>query len=470
MAALDRLYAHLPLTLQHTAVSAYGLWWRWLRFGPGFEAAVAEFRLRDRADPEEIERFTARRLREVLAIAADEVPFYRERWDTAERRAAHAGQLCALPLLSKAQVRATLPERFERRDRRPRPRLVFHTSGSTGTPIATVWTRAELTRSIALREVRSAGWAGVSFRQPRATFSGRLVEPEPRSTGPFYRYNAAERQVYLSAFHLGPHTAQQYVDALVRHRVRWLTGYTMSFFLLARSILEQNIVVPPLDAVVTTSEKLTPEMRSTMEQAFACRVFEEYGTVENTVLASECEAGSLHLSPEAGVVEILRPDGTEALPGEVGEIVTTGLLRDHQPLVRYRVGDLARRAVGDCPCGRALPRIAEVVGRAEDAIFGSDGRRISQFYAVFWDLPGIAEAQIEQPSLHRLLLRVVPAPGFAPSVLDELVRRMAARVGPDLEIEALPVDEIPRSPGGKFRAVISHVQPPGEPALGEPQD
>jgi phenylacetate-CoA ligase len=46
-----------------------------------------------------------------------------------------------------------------------------------------------------------------------------------------------------------------------------------------------------LKAVITTSEKVTPEMRDVIERAFRCRVFEEYSTVENTLFASQCEHG-----------------------------------------------------------------------------------------------------------------------------------------------------------------------------------
>ena len=126
---------------------------------------------------------------------------------------------------------------------------------------------------------------------PGPRFQVAWSNPDPSSKGPFYRYNSAERQVYFSAFHFGPETAARYVQALRDHEVTWLTGYTFSYYLLARLILEQGLKVPELKAVITTSEKLTPEMRQVMEAAYRCRVYEEYSTVENSVFASECEAG-----------------------------------------------------------------------------------------------------------------------------------------------------------------------------------
>jgi phenylacetate-CoA ligase len=462
MSLAQKLYARAPLALQNLGISTYGLWWKYQRFGPGFARHVAEIRARDRASietPEEIERYTAARLAEVLAVAERHVPYYRERWSESERRAARAGDLTALPILTKEALRSEPPERFERQDRRPLRRLRFHTSGSTGTPLTTIWTRPELTRSTALREVRAAGWAGVSYRLPRATFSGRLVEPDPESSGPYYRYNRAERQVYFSAFHLGPKTARQYVAALERHAIVWLTGYTVSFGLLARYILEQGLAVPPLKAVVTTSERLTDAARATMEEAYGCPVFEEYGTVENSAFASQCPAGRLHLSPEAGVVEILRPDGTPADPGEEGEVVTTGLLRLHQPLVRYKIGDLARRSDEPCPCGRTFPVLEEVTGRIEDVVVGPDGRRTVRFHGLTLGLAGVMESQVVQETIQRLVVRVVATDEFGDPEAEAIRARVHERLGTGMEVAVERVATLERTARGKLPAVISRLTP-----------
>src|SRR5690606_3246124 len=118
-----------------------------------------------------------RKLQDVLGTAAAHVPYYRSTWTAAEKRSATAGHLAELPLLEKAPIRED-PEVFVRQDVRVRRPLRLHTSGSTGTPVAALFTVDELRASRAVREVRSAGWAGVSFREPRATFSGRMVVPE----------------------------------------------------------------------------------------------------------------------------------------------------------------------------------------------------------------------------------------------------------------------------------------------------
>jgi len=455
MGRVDRVYAKMPVLAQHAFVSAYGLYWYWLRFGPGYTRFLKEYTSRELFSQAEWNVWQREKLRVLLQVAADKIPYYHNTWTKEEKKAALAGKLEGLPLLEKSSVRMS-PEAFLRQDIKPSKRIIFHTSGSTGTPIATYWTVNEVRESLAVREVRSARWAGVSFKMPRATFSGRIIEPDPNSAGPFYRYNLIEHQVYFSAFHLRPETAHLYVEALRRHQIRWMTGYAVSYYLLAKFILEQKLKVPnTLQSLITTSEKVTPEMREVMKKAYNCRVYEEYSTVENALFVSECEHGRLHVSPDVGVVEILRPDGTPCTPGEEGEVVTTCLTRQYQPFIRYKLGDIAMWDTEQCPCGRAIPVLKKVIGRIEDVVIGPDGRQMVRFHGIFIDQPHVQEGQIIQEALDRIRVKVVPATGFSSSDIQDIIKRVKQRLGPTVHVSVQTVDSIPRTTAGKFRAVVS---------------
>ncbi|MCL4441283.1 MAG: hypothetical protein M1609_12060 [Firmicutes bacterium] len=450
----DAYYKKLPVWAQHSVVTAYGAYRYWLRFGPGFQQSLQDFRARDGLSEAEWQAWQQARLKSVLSAAVNFVPYYWQAWNLRDKEAALAGHLTELPILTKNDVRSS-PEAFLRQDLRPIHRQLFHTSGSTGTPVASLWTVPEVRASLAVREARSVGWAGVSYKLPRATFSGRLVEPDPLSRGPFYRFNWIERQAYFSAFHLRPDTAHFYVEALRKHRIQWLTGYAVSYYLLAKFILDRNLTVPPLKAVITTSEKVTPEMRHIMESAYGCRVFEEYSTVENAIFASECERGRLHVSPDVALVEILSPDGSACESGEVGEVVTTSLMRRYQSFIRYRLGDLAMWDGEPCPCGRAMPVIKEVIGRLEDVVVGPDGRQMVRFHGIFIDQPHVREGQIIQETPYRIRVKVIPTDGFERADIDDIVTRVQQRLGPQVQVEVEPVTLIPRTTAGKFQAVIS---------------
>jgi phenylacetate-CoA ligase len=457
MSTFDSIYAKLPVPLQHAAVSLFGAYWHRLRFGPGYQTSIQNYLQREKLSKREWDEWQAEQLRVLLNACVNQVPYYRDHWNEVQKRAAINGHLSSLPLLEKDAIRAA-PKAFLREDMHPKKTQVFLTSGSTGTPISSYYTLPELRESLALRETRSARWAGVSFSMPRATFSGRMVEPNPDSKGPFYRYNAAEKQVYFSAFHLRPDTAHQYVRALRRHHIQWGTGYAVSYYLLARLMLEKNIPKPSLKAIITTSEKLTPEMRLVMEQAYGCKIYEEYSTVENAIFASECQRGCLHVSPDVAVVEILRSDGSPCLPGEAGEVVVTTLAHVYQPLIRFRLGDMAMWDDEPCSCGRQMPVIKEVMGRIEDVVMGPDGRLVVRFHGIFVNQPHIREGQIIQEKIDHIRVKIVPTEAFGESDIQDVIHRVQQRLGKDVTVSVETVDSIPRTRAGKFQAVISKLR------------
>lgn len=456
MSFAEAIYSRLPLPLQNGVVSLYGLYWHWLRFGGNYASYENSYALRDRYSSSQWAEYQRTKSRDLLKICVNHVPYYSREWSEKQKSAALMGELSGLPLLEKDPLRAN-PLDFVRKDLKPLWKITNHTSGSTGTPIATIWTSSEVRDSLAVREVRSANWAGVSFKLPRATFSGRMVEPDPGSKGPYYRFNAVEKQVYFSPFHLRPETAHSYIDAIKKHKIQWMTGYAVSYYLLAKFILKAGLEVPPLKAIITTSEGLTTEMRAVMEKAYHCHIYEEYSTVENALFASECEHGRLHVSPDVGIVEILRPDGSPCNSGEVGEVVATCLMRSFQPMIRYRLGDLASWDPEPCPCGRSMPVIKEVVGRIEDVVTGPDGRQLVRFHGIFVHQPHVIEGQIIQETLTKIRVKIVPTEGFVEADKNDIANRVHQRLGNQVNVVVELVPSIERTKSGKFKAVISKV-------------
>jgi phenylacetate-CoA ligase len=454
----DALYARLPVPLQHAAVTAFGIAWHRKRFGGGFRRELAGFLERERLPADEWRAYQTRLLRELLATAVTRVPWYRRAWTGLgldEQRLSRftLEDLGRLPILEKEEVRAD-PGAFLV-DGRSAGLTLCPTSGSSGTPVQTYWSADDFRRSLALREARSCRSAGVSYRLPRATVSGRIVVPDPDSRGPFHRFNLVERQVYLSAFHLKPASAAAYVEPLVRHRVAWATGYTHVFEQLAILMREQGIAPPPhLRAVITTSEKLTEEGRERIEAAFGCHAFQEYGQVEDAIFACEGPDRRLRVSPDSGILELVDPGGVPVAAGEPGDVLATSFIRRSQLLIRYRLGDVAVVDDRPDPAGLAMPVLREVVGRSEDLVVGPDGRRTLRFHGVFNGLAGIREAQVVQEAAARIRVKVVPAPEYGEGTAREIQARVRQRLGPAVEVTVEPVEAIPRTPAGKFQAVV----------------
>jgi phenylacetate-CoA ligase len=464
----DRIYTMLPVWAQNAAITAYGGYWRSQRLGGRFQDFVREFRSRDRLTPAQMDEYVSSKLRLLLVKAFETVPHYQAVWASAGlsctefERGDLNGVLKALPITSKDDVRRDPWEFVIRSKVGQRGLREYLTSGSTGTPVTAIWQANDHRRFIAAREARSFNWANTSLLKSRSMIGGRMVVPRPDSRPPFHRYNAIEKQVYLSAFHISPVTVGDYVKALEKHRPAVMTGYAHSHFTLARLMLEADLALSYRpDALVLGSEKTTPHMREIMESAFNAPVFEEYGCVENCVLATECEEGRLHVSPDFGIVEILDEDGQPVPAGVDGRIVCTGLLNQTQFLIRYEVGDIGRWGTDPCPCGRShLPVIEEIVGRLEDVVIGPDGREVVRFHGIFVGLAGVEEGQVVQLARDRIRVKIVANSNFGEAEETAITGRIIERLGP-ISVEVTRVPRIERDARGKFRAVISRVPASG---------
>jgi phenylacetate-CoA ligase len=463
MQPLEKLYPHVPLWMQNFGISLYGVFYRHERLGRDFGKRVSEFRERDHWAPEKMQTYLEQRLRHMLIHAYENVPHYRSTWSalgiTAKELARfRQSDLSALSITRKQDVRLN-PTSFVATNVANKARLVrYYTSGSTGTPVTCFFSASGHRSFFAAREVRSFGWAGVSIRSPRSMVGGRMVAPRGDSAPPYYRYNWAEREVYFSAFHITPEFVSDYVSGLNRYQPKVLTGYAHSHYVLARLMLEAGLRLNyKPDALVLSSEKLTPPMKSIIREAFNARPFEEYGTVEQCVLATECEAGNLHINSDFGIVEIVDEQGRPVPHGCEGRMVCTGLLNEAQPLIRYDIGDLAAWSAERCGCGRDhLPVLKGVVGRLEDAVMSRDGREMVRFHGVFIDVPHLIEGQVVQETLDLMRLRVVVTREFG-SAQEELIRsRVIARLG-QIGVSIERVDALERTERGKFRSVVSKV-------------
>lgn len=460
---LKRVYDASPIWLQNLGVTAFGLAWRHTRFGVGFDKRVRAFAEREGWSPEAWERYQTDELRRLLAHAFLHVPYYRETYAEAgfsldDFQSMRVSDLPALPVLRKETLRER-PDDFLADSASGRGVRTFYTSGTTGTPLEIrISARAYRTWRAAM-EARCNHWAGVDRTMSRATFGGRQIVPPGQNRPPFWRYNAAERQLYLSSFHVGPEYVADYVAALRRFRPEYLAGYASSHYFLARMIADAGVEVPRPRAAVLTAETLTEEMRAVLHDVYGCPIHDTYSGVEMCCLVSESEDGLLMSSPDVGIVELLDAAGAEVPSGDTGEIVATGLLNFVQPLIRYRTGDLSARSDRTCPRGRAFPVLREIIGRQEGVVTLRDGRRSASFYKVFQGVRGVIEAQGIQRDYDRFEIRLVVDADFDDAERGRLLENVRARYG-DVCVDLRRMDEIPRTANGKFRFFVSEVDPP----------
>ncbi len=165
-------------------------------------------------------------------------------------------------------------------------------------------------------------------------------------------------------------------------------------------------------ALLSGGEALTEADRRTIDEAFGCRLVEDYGASECMNIAHGCRCGRLHLNESwvvlEGVDERMRavPDGEASYTA-----LLTNLANRVQPIVRYDIGDSITIGRGRCDCGSDRPSL-QVAGRRDDVLtMRGVGRRQVHVLplaveTVLEDEAGICRFQLTQTASDRLTLRL----------------------------------------------------------------
>ncbi len=402
-------------------------------------------------------------LRRVLRHAAGTVPYYRDLFARLRLRPEEittADDLTALPLLTKADIRAHGPALLSERYR-GEPLTTKRTSGSTGVPLAVklddgglCWKRA--------CTLRSDEWSGWRRGQRVAKVWGN---PEYKQYGikGFLRNWLYDRAVHLDTLQMTPATIRRFAEVLRRKRPELIFGHAHSVYLLADFLHRHGLPAHRPRGIITTAMVLHDWQRRRIEETFGRPVTNRYGCEEVSLIACECEAHrGLHVNADSVLVEVVR-DGRPAPPGVPGSVVVTDLSNFAMPLIRYAIGDVATWADRVCPCGRGLPLLESIEGREADYVVTADGRLVSgisltENFALL--VPGVAQIQIVQEELRRFLFRIVRGGDWGPASDRRLAELVAERFGKSTRYRCEFVELIPQEPSGKYRFCISHVPHP----------
>lgn len=444
----ERLYLSAPVWMQNVLVSAYGAMEHQKRYGGVYKSFLEQLEANKFESGERLAGITEERLAGILHGAVQQVPHYR-------RLGLTAPALSDFPLLGREEV-ANNTEQFVSEKYRTRDLIALFTGGSSASPLKVYISRA-------VRQMTYAFWQSfyneMDFRigDKKASFVGRKVQEPDDDTPPFWRYNLIDKQLILSSYHMSEENLPHYLKKLNEFQPKIIEGYPLSIYRLAEYIINNDVEITfQLTGVSTSSENFSAFHRETIEKAFNCRVFDQYGSAESVVFASECKHGKMHIEPEYGVVEILTSSGELRSEGE-GELVVTTLLNDVMPLIRYRIGDLGEVVREPCPCGRETAILKQLHGKVGAIIANGDKRVPTAAIAIAFEyLEGIKNAQIIQDTADAVRVRLVKRPGFNPESEQFMIWELRKMLGESLKITTEYVEDIPPEANGKYKMVVQN--------------
>lgn len=332
------------------------------------------------------------------------------------------------------------------------PLLPHATGGSTGVPTRFFRTRESYDWRTAAKD-RAYSWTGWRLGERAIYLWGAPVGPVSwRQALKMRAHEAVQRQLVVNTFSQSDELwSDVHARALVFRPVL-IVGYVSSLEAFADWLRRTKRRMPGLECAIAAAEPLDEATRQRIEQGLGVPLANTYGSREFMSIGAECERREgLHVHAENLVVETCGHDG-----GDPSEILITDLHNYGMPFVRYQTGDLGRMTMDACRCGRGLPRLSAIEGRALDALRAADGRTVpGEFFPhLLKDVPEIAEYRVEQTSLDRLVISAVLSRPLSHGS-DSLLRGEIAKVfGLGTACELRSVTEIPRLSSGKRRLTV----------------
>jgi histidinol-phosphate aminotransferase len=431
-----------PLAQAH----GYGIYRRFLRHSRGWDA--------DRRG-----RYILYHLQRTLLRAYEGTRYYRQAFDAVgfdpRRHFEGIESLQRLPILTKAIVRKRSEDLVDRRFLAGS--VVADTSGTTGEPL-----RMRLNEHyVAFDDAtmfRYWSQAGYRFRDRFVALRSYVPREEG---GPLWRLNRWQNCLYMSAYHLTPHNAEQYVDTVLRFQPRFLRGYPSSLSVFAEYAYPVRDRFTGVRGLFTASETLTPGERASIERTFGKKLFDWYGMTEPVLVITETtDHRGMEVNWEYGFAEFLPAD--DLPPGEF-RLIATSFHNPVMPFIRYDTGDIVRLGEGVPPDGRVPleeypPRVLGIAGRKDEAIVTPDGRRLPSvnFYTVFRDQREVLRFQLVQYGLGDLVVKLALRPGTPDpaGVLESLHRSLRVRLGPEVRLEFEITDRFITNADGKTVPIL----------------
>jgi phenylacetate-CoA ligase len=366
--------------------------WQWLRAIDDAWRCGAfcwDMRVYDRADETLRATIRRRRFQALVEHARSRSAFYREYYGRVARDAAD-------PAAYPPVTRQALMARFDDWVTDPRLKLdelsdfvsdprriaepylgqytVWTSSGTTGVPGVYVQDAQALAVYAALVTSRFDFGDGAGFPPiapglglPRCAFIAAI-------DGHFAGIVSWERQRRLYPA-LGPVTRafsilqplRELVDQLNGWRPDFISTYPTMLSLLASESRAGRLRISPR-GLWCGGEGLSHSERADIEEAFGCRVVEDYGASECMNMAFGCRSGRLHVNDDWVVLEPVDESYRPVPPGEPSAtVLVTNLANRVQPLLRYDLGDSVCIDATPCACGCTRPSL-RVEGRGDDIL------------------------------------------------------------------------------------------------------
>ena len=460
-------FSKWPRLLKVAAVHGYGWMNRVKRYSGEYAAFRSLLKSSKAWNAYQIDAWQREQLYHLLEDAKHNTLFYRDRINL-EKNDGH--EMSAHEIL--AQIPVTLKSFIKKnpiafRNSKHRLAMRTSTSGTTGAPMSVEHEWGSIQRRMAILAHHLDEFGASAFDRS-VRLSGRVLFPSGVPQKKPWLYNSAERQLFVSTYHLDSLHQKRIADKIRRFDPRVVDGYPSAILRLLEMLAAENITLKNLRVIITTAETLAPDIRERIEQISGAQVADYYSASEGLPFIQQCRYGTYHLNWQSGMLEVLSDE--VASEGD-GELICTSFVQRRMPLIRYCTGDkvIGLRKAGRvvCPCGQITPTVQSIGGRLEDLVYTRDGRTFGMFtYRTLKTVSGLVQFCVIQEDFDRFFVQCVYENAADRHVVDDQIKTNFEKVlGYPIVLDTKAVKSIPLGPNGKVRLVTSKMKGKSEESL-----
>jgi len=265
-------------------------------------------------DYEDLQRLQLKKLFFLLDFAYRYVPYQME----FKRQGAAPGDIRTLedlkflPVIDKSLVISRHSE-FIPRYNFPSKVMRVSTSGSNSSMLSFYWHPDYLHMKSAVN-YRFKSWTAKGWTRRTVKFGSPFNAPEDAHLS--CRRNHALNTWSVNTADLSDAVLDRFVVLINTIQPDTLSGYPSVIHLLARHILTHGVHLKKYpSSILSTSEIIHDEMRTTIEKTFHARIYDWYGMLEGCASAGQCYFGNYHMNPECNHLEFIEQDGITRIVG-----------------------------------------------------------------------------------------------------------------------------------------------------------
>ena len=261
------------------------------------------------------------------------------------------------------------------------PHMQSATGGSTGDPMQFLLDKASWSFSNA-NNIYNWEITGYNYGDKYIALGSTSLFVNKKRSLAHTIYYRLKNKIGLNGVNMSAKVCANYVALIQKKKIRFIYGYASAIYLLAKYVKEKNIKLN-IDVCFPTSEVLIDLYKSTIKEAFKCKILDGYGASDGGITAFDHKEGCF----KVGYNAIIRTINKEA---DISELLLTDTLNYAMPLINYKIGDeVIMNDPKAHPCEYNGQIINKVLGRTSEIIELENGNVLTGpgFTILFKDIP-----------------------------------------------------------------------------------